>query len=115
MFDVGRFFERHDAPSAVGATFLTGINDRGQIIGLANNSNEGGFQGGFLYSNGVFTTLNVPIPGAFATERTQSTAARDIKAFEVKVTFDQPPPTLKPGMTADVTFPVGAKEPSGKP
>jgi hypothetical protein len=44
--------------------------------------------------------------GAFATERTQSTAARDIKAFEVKVIFDQPPPALKPGMTADVTFPV---------
>jgi HlyD family secretion protein len=45
--------------------------------------------------------------GAFATERTQSTATRDIKAFEVKVIFDQPPPTLKPGMTADVTFRVG--------
>ena len=53
--------------------------------------------------------------GAFATERTQSTAARDIKAFEVKVIFDQPPPTLKPGMTADVTFPVGEKQPLSQP
>lgn len=50
--------------------------------------------------------------GAFATERTQSVAARDIKAFEVKITFDQPPPSLKPGMTADVTFPVGASKPA---
>jgi HlyD family secretion protein len=46
--------------------------------------------------------------GAFATERTQSIAPRDIKAFQVKVIFDQPPPTLKPGMTVDVVFPVGA-------
>lgn len=45
--------------------------------------------------------------GAFATERTQSIAARDIKAFEVKVTFDEPPASLKPGMSADVTFEVG--------
>jgi multidrug resistance efflux pump len=59
--------------------------------------------------------IRIEPAGAFATERTQSIAARDIKAFEVKVIFDHPPPTLKPGMTADVTFPVGAKELADKP
>lgn len=56
--------------------------------------------------------VRVEPAGAFATERAQNIAARDIKAFEIKLTIDspggghRPPPTLKPGMSVDVTFPV---------
>jgi probable HAF family extracellular repeat protein len=56
-----------DYPSAVGMTYLRSINNRDQIVGLAN-SDQGGYNGGFLYAYGAFTALSVPIPGAFATD-----------------------------------------------
>jgi probable HAF family extracellular repeat protein len=50
-------FTTFDAPS--GLTFVNGVNDSGQVVGSFLNSH------GFLYSGGVFTTLDAP--GAIST------------------------------------------------
>jgi probable HAF family extracellular repeat protein len=61
-----------DDPSAIGAnTFAYGINDAGQIVGLYGGSD--GYIHGFLYSGGIYTTLNDP-------SATKGTFARGINA-----------------------------------
>jgi probable HAF family extracellular repeat protein len=46
------------------ATTARGINDRGQIVGSFHDSRG---SHGFLYEEGVFTSLDVPFPDSFNT------------------------------------------------
>jgi probable HAF family extracellular repeat protein len=58
------------APAVPGATETVpfGINDRGQIVGFYDGprGSQGSDRHGFLYSNGIYTTIDVP--GAIVTE-----------------------------------------------
>ena len=45
-------------PLAVGATIPVGINDSGEIVGNYTDSN--GVQHGFVYANGIYTTVDAP-------------------------------------------------------
>src|SRR5687768_8121163 len=60
---------RIDPPGST-ATFATGINQQGQIVGYFSGLNESGAgkHYGFLLDNGVFTAIDVP--GAFGTHAT---------------------------------------------
>src|SRR5262249_42587592 len=42
------------------STTATGINNAGQIVGWFSNSDAVGHPHGFLYSNGMYTTFDVP-------------------------------------------------------
>src|SRR6266403_1351955 len=46
-------------------TYALGVNDLGEIVGLANDGIDAH---GFLYSKGNYLRLNDPFPGAFGTE-----------------------------------------------
>jgi probable HAF family extracellular repeat protein len=54
-----------DVPSFYNSAVASGINDSGQIVGNYQDSN-GKFHG-FLYSNGIWTTLDDPSAGAEGT------------------------------------------------
>jgi probable HAF family extracellular repeat protein len=54
-----------DEPSAIGQTYAIGINNAGDIVGLANNVPDAH---AFIYKNGTYTRLSDPLPGAFGTE-----------------------------------------------
>jgi probable HAF family extracellular repeat protein len=54
----GGTFTTLDDPLATGGTYLTGINDTGQIVGSYIGATG---QHGFLYDNGTFTTLDNPL------------------------------------------------------
>ncbi len=56
--DAAGQFSKIDFPGAI-ETFVGGINDRGQIVGSYVDS--GNIAHGFLFANGVYTT--VPLPG----------------------------------------------------
>jgi probable HAF family extracellular repeat protein len=43
-----------------GNTYANGINDKGQIVGWYQEGSGGNSVSGFLCSNGVYTTVNVP-------------------------------------------------------
>jgi hypothetical protein len=47
-----------DAPSAIGQTFLIGINNAGQIIGLANSPSGGGFLYGAVAAARLFQQIS---------------------------------------------------------
>jgi hypothetical protein len=60
------------APGA-SATLPFGINNRGQIVGAyvdPDGGTAGGFTHGFLFEDGVFSTIDVPGPGPSETELT---------------------------------------------
>lgn len=59
VYEAGNFYEL-DYPAAI-ATELLAINDRGDIIGLAQVGNDWVY---FLYANGAFSRLE--LPGVFA-------------------------------------------------
>jgi len=52
-------------PLGANETDALGINDKGQIVGTYVDSN--GVEHGFLYSNGIYTTLNDPLAGSKGT------------------------------------------------
>lgn len=47
-----------DYPNAIGTNVLGGINDRGDIVGAYTDPNKKVH--GFLFSNGTYTTIDVP-------------------------------------------------------
>src|SRR5437660_1241498 len=62
-------FTTIDVPGAVFETAAGGINNAGQIVGrFVSSSTFTETDHGFLDSAGTFTTIDVPLPGAFFTE-----------------------------------------------
>jgi probable HAF family extracellular repeat protein len=59
----GRVFTLIDVPGAVGDTAPGGLNNFGQIVGSYGISASGGYEYGFLDTNGVFTTIDDPNAG----------------------------------------------------
>jgi len=60
FLDVNGTFTTLNDPLATNGTYATGINDQGQIIGYYYDSIGSGVHN-FRYSNGVYTSLDVPI------------------------------------------------------
>jgi probable HAF family extracellular repeat protein len=59
----GGVFTLIDVPGAVGDTAPGGLNNFGQIVGSYGISASGGYEYGFLDTNGVFTTIDDPNAG----------------------------------------------------
>ena len=53
-----------DDPSAANGTSAGGINDLGQIIGSYDDGSNHAH--GFLYSGGIYTTIDIPRPSTLA-------------------------------------------------
>jgi probable HAF family extracellular repeat protein len=70
-------FTTIDVPGAFGTVAL-GINQRGQIVGVYNDSME---VHGFLYDRGVFTPIDVPGAGASNTTARGITPAGQIVGY----------------------------------
>ena len=66
-------FTTLDVPDS-NLTEAVGLNDRGQVVGDYRDANTGVFHG-FLWDKGVFSTIDVPFPGA------RLTAAQGINRF----------------------------------
>ncbi len=48
----------NDGPSSTNGTYVYGINDAGQIVGFSYDSGDTAY--GFIYSGGIYTTLDDP-------------------------------------------------------
>ena len=66
-------FETLDDPNAIGYTLAAGVNNSGQVVGYFES--DYGYRG-FSYSQGMFTTLNVPFAGNSSSQ--YATAINDV-------------------------------------
>ena len=83
FLDKGGVFTTFDVPEALSYTEAVGINNAGQVVG--DYINSAGHTRGFLYSDGVFTTLQAPGTGG-----TQAAGINDLGQI-VGIHYDPPP------------------------
>jgi uncharacterized membrane protein len=85
FLDVNGTFSPIQFPGST-LTFVNGINNAGQILGFYESTSEAH---DFLYSNGVYTTLPLDVPGS-APNSTRATGFNDVG--QIVGTFSVPPP-----------------------